>query len=67
MLVHPGVPAKTVAEFIAYAKANPGKINFASAGNGTSIHLAGRAVHGDDRHGMLHVPYRGTRAGATPT
>ena len=41
MEVHPEVPAKTVAEFIAYAKANPGKVNMASSGNGTSIHLSG--------------------------
>src|ERR1041385_4930008 len=41
MEVHPSVPAKTVAEFIEYAKANPGKVHFASAGNGTTIHLSG--------------------------
>ena len=41
MVVHPSVPAKTVPEFIAYAKANPGKISVASAGNGTPPHLAG--------------------------
>ena len=41
MEIHPGVPAKTVAEFIAYAKANPGKINMASSGSGTSVHLSG--------------------------
>src|SRR5712691_10795882 len=58
--VHPSLPAKTVAEFIAYAKANPGKISYASAGNGTSAHLAAelfKAMTGVD---MVHVPYRGS-------
>jgi tripartite-type tricarboxylate transporter receptor subunit TctC len=57
--VHPSVPATTVPEFIAYAKANPGKINMASAGNGTVQHVAGelfKAMTGVD---MQHVPYRG--------
>jgi tripartite-type tricarboxylate transporter receptor subunit TctC len=65
MVVHPSVPAKTVAEFIAYAKANPGKINMASSGTGTSIHLSGelfKAVTGVD---MLHVPYRGSAPAVT--
>jgi tripartite-type tricarboxylate transporter receptor subunit TctC len=56
--VHPTVPAKTVPEFIAYAKANPGKISMASAGNGTSVHLSGelfKMLAGVD---MVHVPYR---------
>src|SRR5829696_8365384 len=51
MEVHPSVPAKTVAEFVAYAKQNPGKINFGSAGTGGTIHLAGVV--------MVHVPYKG--------
>jgi tripartite-type tricarboxylate transporter receptor subunit TctC len=57
--VNPSVPAKTVPEFIAYAKANPGKINYASSGNGTVQHLAGelfKVMAGVD---MVHVPYRG--------
>ena len=65
MVVHPSVPVKTVAEFIAYAKANPGKVNMASSGNGTSIHLTGelfKAVTGVD---MLHVPYRGSAPAVT--
>ena len=60
MEVNPDLPVKTVAEFIAYAKQNPGKINMASSGNGSSIHLSGelfKAMTGVD---MLHVPYRGS-------
>ena len=59
MEVHPSVPAKTVAEFVAYAKANPGKVNFGSAGTGGTIHLAGemfKQIAGVD---IVHVPYRG--------
>jgi tripartite-type tricarboxylate transporter receptor subunit TctC len=65
MVVPPDFPAKTVAEFIAYAKANPGKINMASSGNGTSIHLSGelfKAMTGVD---MQHVPYRGSAPAIT--
>jgi tripartite-type tricarboxylate transporter receptor subunit TctC len=59
MLVHSSFPARTVPEFIAYAKANPGKINMASAGTGSATHLAGelfKMLAGVD---MVHVPYRG--------
>jgi tripartite-type tricarboxylate transporter receptor subunit TctC len=59
MLVHPSVPAKTVLEFIAYAKANPGKINMASAGNGTGQHVAGELFKMMTGVDMVHVPYRG--------
>ena len=59
MLVHPSFPAKTVPEFIAYAKANPGKINMASAGNGTSTHVAGEMFKMMAGISMVHVPYRG--------
>ncbi len=59
MEVHPSVPAKTVPEFIAYAKANPGKINFASAGNGTPPHIAGELFKMMTGIDMVHVPYRG--------
>ena len=59
MLVSPTFPAKTVAEFIAYAKANPGKINMASAGNGTSGHVTGELFKMMAAINMLHVPYRG--------
>jgi tripartite-type tricarboxylate transporter receptor subunit TctC len=59
MAVHPSVPAKTVPEFIAYAKANPGKINMASAGNGTPQHLSGELFKMMAGVTMIHVPYRG--------
>jgi tripartite-type tricarboxylate transporter receptor subunit TctC len=58
MLVHPSVPAETVPEFIAYAKANPGKISMASAGNGTSVHMSGELFKMMAGVDMVHVPYR---------
>jgi tripartite-type tricarboxylate transporter receptor subunit TctC len=60
MVVHPSVPAKTFPEFIAYAKANPGKLNMASNGNGSAPHLAGELFKVMTGVNMLHVPYRGT-------
>src|SRR6266404_4251990 len=60
MEVNPAVPVKTVAEFIAYAKANPGKVNMASSGNGTSIHVSGELFKMMASVDMLHVPYRGS-------
>jgi tripartite-type tricarboxylate transporter receptor subunit TctC len=59
MLVHPSVPATKVSEFIAYAKANPGKINMASAGIGSGGHLAGDLFRIMADINMVHVPYRG--------
>jgi tripartite-type tricarboxylate transporter receptor subunit TctC len=59
MVVNPSVPAKTVPEFIAYAKANPGKTNMASAGNGTSGHVAGELFKMMADVDLVHVPYRG--------
>jgi tripartite-type tricarboxylate transporter receptor subunit TctC len=56
--VHPSVPAKTVPEFIAYAKANPGKISMASAGSGNPTHLAGELFKVMTNVDMTHVPYR---------
>jgi len=56
--VNPSVPASNVAEFIAYAKANPGKLNMASTGNGTSIHLAGELFKAMTGTNLIHVPYR---------
>jgi len=57
--VHPSVPAKTIPEFIAYAKANPGKINMGSAGNGSSSHMAGELFKMMTGVNLVHVPYRG--------
>ena len=59
MVVNPSCPAKTVPEFIAYAKANPGKLNMASAGIGTAQHVAGELFKMMTGVDMLHVPYRG--------
>jgi tripartite-type tricarboxylate transporter receptor subunit TctC len=60
MVINPSVPAKTLSEFIAYAKANPGKINMASAGNGTTTHLFGELFKMMAGVDLLHVPYRGS-------
>src|SRR5689334_2506361 len=60
MEVHPSVPAKTVAEFIAYVKSNPDKVNVASSGNGTSIHLSGELFKMMTGIKMTHVPYKGS-------
>jgi tripartite-type tricarboxylate transporter receptor subunit TctC len=58
--VHPSVPAKSVSEFIAYAKANEGKVSYASSGSGTSAHLAAELFKAMTGVPMLHVPYRGS-------
>jgi tripartite-type tricarboxylate transporter receptor subunit TctC len=65
MEVNPSVPAKTVAEFIAYAKANPGKVNWATSGNGTSVHLSGELFKMMTGVNLLHVPYRGSAPAIT--
>jgi tripartite-type tricarboxylate transporter receptor subunit TctC len=59
MMVHPSIPARTVLELIAYAKANPGKLNMASPGNGTGPHLSGELFKMMTAVDMVHVPYRG--------
>jgi tripartite-type tricarboxylate transporter receptor subunit TctC len=59
MEVNPSLPPKSVPEFIAYAKANPGKVNYASGGNGTAQHLAGELLKTMTGVDMVHVPYRG--------
>jgi tripartite-type tricarboxylate transporter receptor subunit TctC len=65
MAVNPSVPANTVPEFIAYAKANPGKLNYASAGPGTLLHLAGELFKSMAGIEMVHVPFRGTAPALT--
>jgi tripartite-type tricarboxylate transporter receptor subunit TctC len=59
MEVHPSVPAKSIAEFVAYAKQNPGKLNFGSAGTGGTLHLAGEMFKEMTGIQMTHVPYKG--------
>jgi tripartite-type tricarboxylate transporter receptor subunit TctC len=59
VLVHPSLPVKTIAELIAYAKENPGKINMASAGTGSAPHMAGELFNAMAATRMVHVPYRG--------
>jgi tripartite-type tricarboxylate transporter receptor subunit TctC len=59
MEVNPSVPVTTVPEFIAYAKANPGKLNMASSGNGSTIHVSGELFKMMTGVNMIHVPYRG--------
>jgi tripartite-type tricarboxylate transporter receptor subunit TctC len=65
MEVNPSVPAKTVPEFIAYAKANPGKLNMASSGPGSTIHVSGELFKMMTGINMVHVPYRGSAPALT--
>ena len=65
LVVNPSVPAKTIPEFIAYAKANRGKVNMASSGNGTSPHVAGELFKMMTGVDMIHVPYRGAAPALT--
>src|SRR2546427_11588048 len=65
MTVNKDVPAKTVAEFIEYVKSNPGKVNMASSGNGTSVHLSGEMFMAMTGCKMQHVPYRGAAPAIT--
>jgi tripartite-type tricarboxylate transporter receptor subunit TctC len=65
MEVNPNVPAKTVSEFIALAKASPGKINMASSGNGTSVHMSGELFMMMANVNLTHVPYRGAAPALT--
>src|SRR3954462_3923475 len=59
VVVNPSVPVKTIPELIAYAKANPGKLNMASSGNGSTIHMSGELFKMLTGINMVHVPYRG--------
>jgi tripartite-type tricarboxylate transporter receptor subunit TctC len=65
LVVRPDVPAKSVAEFVAYAKANPGKLSFGSPGNGSSPHLAAEMFKRDTKTFMVHIPYRGAAPALT--
>jgi tripartite-type tricarboxylate transporter receptor subunit TctC len=65
MIVHPSLPATTIPEFIGYAKANPGKINMASPGNGTQGHMSGELFKMMAGVDLVHVPYRGAAPGLT--
>lgn len=62
MVVPPTLPVKTVAEFVAYARANPGKISYASSGNGTSVHMSAELFKMMTKLDMVHVPYKGSAA-----
>jgi tripartite-type tricarboxylate transporter receptor subunit TctC len=63
--VHPSVPVRSVAEFIAYAKARPGQINMGSGGVGTSLHMSGELFKMMAGVDLLHVPYRGSAPALT--
>lgn len=65
LVVNPKFPAKTLNELVAYAKAHPGQVEFASAGNGTLNHLLGEMLKKDQGIDLLHVPYKGASAAAT--
>jgi tripartite-type tricarboxylate transporter receptor subunit TctC len=60
LVINPGLPAKSLKEFIAYAKSNPGKISYASGGHGSSPHLAAELLKTEAKLDILHVPYKGT-------
>ena len=62
MLVAPSLPVHTVAELIDYAKARPGQLNYASAGNGTSLHMSAELFKSMTGINMVHIPYRGAAA-----
>jgi tripartite-type tricarboxylate transporter receptor subunit TctC len=59
LVIHPSVPARTLGEFVIYAKANPGRINYASAGNGTPVHLSAELFKSVAGINLVHIPYKG--------
>ena len=65
MVVHPSVPAKTLAEFVALAKAQPGKLNYASSGPGTPYHMAGELFKAMAGVNIVHIPYKGSSGART--
>jgi tripartite-type tricarboxylate transporter receptor subunit TctC len=65
LAVHPSVPASDLAQLVAYAKANPGKVNFGSAGGGSITHLAGELLKTEAKVDMVHVPYKGAAPAVT--
>jgi tripartite-type tricarboxylate transporter receptor subunit TctC len=65
MLVHPSVPVKTLKDFIALARANPGKLNYGSGGPGTTNHLANELLKSLEKLNMVHVPYKGATVATT--
>ena len=65
LVIHPGVPVSNVADLVAYAKANPGKVSFGSAGNGSTNHLSGEVLKYVTGAPMQHVPYKGSAAALT--
>ena len=67
LAINPGIPAKNLQEFVAYAKANPGKLNYASSGNGTITHLSGALFAAQMGLQMQHIPYKGSAPGAAST
>jgi len=65
LVVHPSLPVKDLAQLIAYAKANPGKVNFGSAGSGSITHLAGELLKAEAKVDMVHIPYKGAAPAVT--
>jgi tripartite-type tricarboxylate transporter receptor subunit TctC len=65
LAVHPSLPVKSVAELVSYARANPGKVNFGSAGGGSITHLAGELLKAEAKIDIVHVPYKGAAPAVT--